>query len=134
MANQVDTADPIEGCPGDFEQMSEHERGRMAARARVLKALAHPTRLFIVERLAEREHCVCHLTEMIGADTSTVSKHLSVLKNAGLLNSRKQGTIVFYSLSDDCVLTAADCIDRVIQRSIAEQTAYLNADYTRTTD
>lgn len=131
MARKIEPVQTLEGCPGDFEPMSEHEHGRMEARARVLKALAHATRLFIVERLAEREHCVCHLTEMVGADTSTISKHLSILKNAGLLHSRKHGTIVYYSLSDDCVLQAAACIDRVIQRTIAEQTAFLKPEITR---
>ncbi len=127
MANEADTGAQVAGCPGEFELMSEHERGRMTARAQILKALAHPTRLFIVERLAEQEHCVCHLTEMIGADTSTVSKHLSVLKNAGLLRSRKHGTIVYYSLSDACVLTATACVDRIIEQHIAEQSSYFNA-------
>ena len=52
-------------------------------RAAVIKALAHPSRLYIVDRLAEHAHCVNELTALIGSDMSTVSKHLSVLKNAG---------------------------------------------------
>ncbi|RPJ48319.1 MAG: transcriptional regulator, partial [Candidatus Latescibacterota bacterium] len=54
----------------------------MEARARIIKAMAHPTRLFIVDELARGERCVCDLAEMVGADVSTVSKHLSILRNA----------------------------------------------------
>ena len=54
-------------------------------RAKIIKALAHPTRLFIVEELSKNEKCVCELTAGIGADISTVSKHLSVLKKAGIV-------------------------------------------------
>ena len=57
---------------------------RYEARVRVVKAMAHPTRMFIVDELSRSgERCVCELTEMIGADISTVSKHLAILKNVG---------------------------------------------------
>jgi DNA-binding transcriptional ArsR family regulator len=75
-----------------------------------MKALAHPTRLFILDKLNEREHCVCELQEMIGADMSTVSKHLSVLKNAGIIDCRKQNNQVFYNLKCPCVLDIYNCI------------------------
>ncbi len=45
------------------------------ARARVAKALAHPSRLIILDAIADGERCVCELTELVGADQSTVSKH-----------------------------------------------------------
>ena len=64
------------------------------ARAKIIKALAHPSRLFIIEELSKHERCVGELTDMIGADASTVSKHLSVLKNAGLVTDEK-GEIPF---------------------------------------
>ncbi|MFH1676248.1 MAG: metalloregulator ArsR/SmtB family transcription factor, partial [bacterium] len=76
----------------------------LEARAKILKALSHPTRLFIVDRLSEREHCVCELTEMIGADMSTVSKHLLVLKNAGIIADEKRGLWVWYSLKVPCII------------------------------
>ena len=65
------------------------------ARAKIIKAMAHPSRLFIIEELSKHECCVNELTEMIGADTSTVSKHLSVLKNAGLVTDEKRGKFYF---------------------------------------
>ena len=72
--------------------------------ATIMKALAHPTRLFILDRLNQQEHCVCELQELICADMSTVSKHLSVLRNAGIISSRKHNNQVFYSLLCHCVL------------------------------
>lgn len=80
-----------------------------------MKALAHPTRLFIMDELATRELCVCELTDMIGADISTVSKHLAILKKAGLLKDRKEGPKVFYSLVVPCALKFFDCLDSVLK-------------------
>jgi ArsR family transcriptional regulator, arsenate/arsenite/antimonite-responsive transcriptional repressor len=83
------------------------------AMAQIMKAMAHPTRLFILDMLNEREHCVCELQERIGADMSTVSRHLSVLRNAGIINSRKQNNQVFYSLLCPCVLDVYKCVIEV---------------------
>jgi ArsR family transcriptional regulator len=59
--------------------------------------------MFILERLQDRAHCVCELTDLVGADVSTISKHLSVLKHAGIVVSRKEGTTVYYSLACSCL-------------------------------
>ena len=75
-----------------------------ASRAVIIKALAHPTRLFIVDALSREEFCVRELTAMVGADISTVSKHLLILKTAGIVKDRKQGLRVFYSLKCPCVM------------------------------
>jgi len=56
--------------------MDKETQARCEARARIIKALGHPTRLFLVEELSRGERCVCELTEMVGSDMSTVSKHL----------------------------------------------------------
>lgn len=90
-------------------------------RARVLKALAHPTRLFIVDVLSSGERCVCELTEMVGADISTVSKHLSLLKNAGIVRDEKRGAQVFYRLSVPCVLRFFDCVEAVLRSAEADR-------------
>jgi len=79
----------------------------------IMKAMAHPTRLFILDKLNEKEYCVCELQELIGADMSTVSKHLSVLKNAGIIDSRKHNNQVFYSLICPCVLDVYQCVIEV---------------------
>ena len=86
------------------------------ARARIMKAMAHPTRLFVLERLSQGEHCVCELRELVGGDLSTVSKHLSVLREAGLVATEKRGVQVFYSLKVPCVLKFMDCIEAVLER------------------
>lgn len=85
-------------------------------RARVLKALGHPTRLFIAEQLRKGERCVCELQSMVGADVSTVSKHLSQLKAAGIVRDEKRGLQVFYSLTIPCLLDCLGCVDRVLER------------------
>ena len=105
--------------------MKQKERIRSEARAKILKALAHPTRLFIVEKLAEKPYCVGKLTDMIEADTSTVSKHLSVLKNSGIISDRKEGTTVFYSLQAPCLLKFLGCLETVIEQNIKRQLAAL---------
>ena len=96
-------------------------RARLSARARIIKALAHPTRLFIVEELSERERCVCELTEMIGADTSTVSKHLSILRSVGIVLDDKRGTQVYYTLRMPCVLDFVGCVASMMKQVAQEQ-------------
>ena len=83
--------------------------------------MAHPTRLFIVEELSHQECCVCELTEMIGADVSTVSKHLSVLRQAGIVRDEKRGSQVFYSLLVPCVLNFFSCVETVLSSKAKEQ-------------
>jgi ArsR family transcriptional regulator, arsenate/arsenite/antimonite-responsive transcriptional repressor len=107
--------------------MTENEKLKSTERARILKALAHPSRMFIVEKLSEKSHCVCELTEMIGADTSTVSKHLSVLKNAGIIDDEKRGTSVYYSLRCRCIMQFIGCIEQVIKMNLEKQTALFSS-------
>ncbi len=101
--------------------MDSKTYARYKARAKVLKALAHPTRLFIVDELSRKERCVCELAEMVGADTSTVSRHLAVLKNAGIIRDEKRGTQVYYSLRVPCVLNFFSCTESVLESVAKEQ-------------
>ncbi len=98
-------------------------RARYEARARVMKALAHPTRLFIVDQLADGERCVCELTDLIDADVSTVSKHLSVLRDAGIVADDKRGNQVFYSLRVPCVLNWYSCVEGVMKADARDRLA-----------
>jgi DNA-binding transcriptional ArsR family regulator len=100
--------------------MDRKTRSRYETRARIIKALGHPTRLFLVDALSKRERCVCELTEMVGADISTVSKHLSILKSAGIVVDEKRGAQVFYSLRCPCVLQFFDCVGAVM-KTLAEE-------------
>lgn len=89
-------------------------------RATVMKALAHPSRLLMVEALAAGELCVCDLQERVGADLSTVSKHLSLLKAAGVVLSEKRAQQVFYRLRVPCLLSFFSCVDAVFADPDAE--------------
>jgi ArsR family transcriptional regulator len=96
------------------------------AQATIIKAMAHPSRLFIVDRLSHGEKCVQELTEAIGADVSTVSKHLAVLKNAGIIRDDKRGTQVFYKLEMPCVLNFFSCVQSVIKSRAKNQMKLLD--------
>jgi DNA-binding transcriptional ArsR family regulator len=89
-------------------------RATFENRARVLKAMAHPTRLYMVDELSRGERCVHELTAMVGADMSTVSRHLSVLRAAGIVSDEKRGSEVYYSLRMACVLGFFDCVEAVL--------------------
>ncbi|MGA7882244.1 MAG: metalloregulator ArsR/SmtB family transcription factor, partial [Terrimicrobiaceae bacterium] len=78
-------------------------KARSELRAQVVKALAHPSRIVIAEALIDGEQCVCELTALVGADMSTVSKHLSIMKAAGLVEVEKRGLNVFYRLRCQCL-------------------------------
>ena len=84
-------------------------------KAQVAKALAHESRLMIIDALKDKDMCVLDLTQLIGADQSTVSKHLSVLKNAGILEDRKDSNRVFYHLKTPCVINFFECAMEVIR-------------------
>lgn len=101
--------------------MDSKTKARFTARAKIIKAIAHPTRLFIIDELSREEKCVCKLTEMIGSDMSTVSKHLSLLKAAGLVQDEKRGTQVYYRLSMPCVLGFLNCVESVMKSNAQEQ-------------
>ncbi len=94
--------------------MNSQQRKRCEAQARVIKALAHPTRVFLVEKLASGPCCVCELAEAADGDLSTISKHLSVLKAAGILLDERRGTQVFYSLRVPCILNFFQCVGAVL--------------------
>jgi len=79
----------------------------------VIKALAHPSRIAIAEALIDGEQCVCDLTELVGADISTVSKHLALMRTAGLLEVEKRGLNVFYRLACPCLMDFFRCVDLI---------------------
>lgn len=91
------------------------------ARARVAKALAHPSRLLMLEAMQEKECCVCELTELVGADQSTVSKHLAVLKQAGLVSDRKDGVMTYYKPCCPCLEGFWKCVDSVLRNTLKRQ-------------
>ncbi len=82
-------------------------------RATVIKALAHPSRLLIAEALMEGEMCVCDLKTLVGADLSTVSKHLRLMRDAGVLISEKRGLNIYYRLACLCLGDFLRCVDQL---------------------
>ena len=101
----------------------KHPVARYEARARIAKALAHPTRLMMLDVLADRAWCVCELTELTRLDQSTVSKHLAVLKQAGIVADRKEGTKTFFSLRICCLQGLWECIESVLKENLRTQKA-----------
>jgi len=94
--------------------MAVKPREAYKAQARILKALAHESRLLIVDRLAESDCSAGELTELVGSDQSTVSKHLAVLRAHGIVEDRREGNVVHYRLVTRCVTTFFSCAMQVL--------------------
>ena len=80
----------------------------------MFKALSHPMRLLMLDRLKDRPWCVCELAAQVGIEKSIASKHLSQLKNAGIIEDEKRGTLVEYRLVAPCVLELAACAEGAV--------------------
>jgi DNA-binding transcriptional ArsR family regulator len=93
------------------------------AQAQVFKALGHPARLQMAMALAEGEQCVCELTDLVGLDMSTISKHLSILTAAGVLVSDKRANKVFYRLRTPCVTKVFTCLQEMQSTGNMESTS-----------
>jgi DNA-binding transcriptional ArsR family regulator len=96
--------------------MKKNEKALYELKANVIAALAQPIRLAIVDYLAAGEKCVCQIASHVCAERSNVSRHLAVLVHAGLLDSRKEGLKVFYTLRTPCILGFLDCVADVLRR------------------
>jgi ArsR family transcriptional regulator len=102
--------------------MNAKTHARYEARAKIIKAMAHPTRLFIVDELSRNgKHCVWELTKMVGVDMSTVSRHLAILKGAGIIGDEKRGAQVYYGIRIGCVLSFFDCVESVMKCNARDQ-------------
>ncbi len=93
------------------------------SRAAIFKALAHPVRVLIVDALRAGERCVCELNELAPIDPSGISRHLAVLKQAGILADRHEGTWVYYRLQTPCVLDAVHCAVEVARADAVHRNA-----------
>jgi DNA-binding transcriptional ArsR family regulator len=110
-----------------MKAVAKHSRQRYEARAKIGKALAHPSRLLMLDVLSDGERCVCELTELVGADQSTVSKHLGILKQAGIVDDRKDGAKTFYRLKIKCLQGMWECIESVLKENLKTQRAAIEA-------
>jgi len=93
-------------------------RKRYEARAKVAKAMAHPSRLLMLDLLQHGEMCVSELTKAVGADQSTVSKHLAVLNEVGLITARKEGAMSYYRVTCGCLDRFFSCFESVLKSDV----------------
>jgi ArsR family transcriptional regulator len=95
-------------------------------RAKIIKAMAHPVRLVMIDFLRDGEHSFSELFNMFKLDKSTVSKHLLVLKEAGIVSSKKNGLETVYKLDVPCITDFFSCVTAVIESNVKKQQACLS--------
>lgn len=106
-----------------FAQLRKYQTMNAAqakARADVLKALAHPTRVLILDALSRGDRCVNDLRRLAPASLPTISRHLDKLKKAGIVTERRAGPRVIHHLACPCMLQALECTCGVL-RAVKKQ-------------
>jgi len=88
-------------------------------RADVLKALAQPTRLKIIDFLRDGERCVCEIYPAISGEQSNTSRHLNMMLDAGVLSRRKDGLKIFYAIRHIEILDVVDIITAIVKQDIS---------------
>ena len=89
-------------------------------------ALSDPTRIFILYALNERSLNVTELTNELGIPQPTTSRHLKVLRERGLVNTERQGTVVNYSLADHRIIEAMDLLRSAMRDRLTEKASLIN--------
>jgi DNA-binding transcriptional ArsR family regulator len=79
----------------------------------IFKVLTHPARLAILEILRDGEHCVCHMEAHLGFRQAYISQQLSVLREAGLVQDRRDGWNIFYRVADDRIYDVLNAVRRI---------------------
>ncbi len=92
----------------------------------IIKSLAHPVRLMVVDELSRGDKCVCELLPMFKLDQSTLSRHLSQLKKAGIITERKDGVKVIHHLATPCVMKVFECVMNVVKNDFKRKRKMLN--------
>ena len=101
--------------------INQEQQSLFELQAEVIKAVAHPVRIAIVDFLKDREQCVCDIVTHVGAQRSNVSRHLAVMVNAGVLSFRKEGLKVIYKLETCCMLEFLECVAKVADQRTARR-------------
>jgi len=94
-------------------------------KSEIIQAAAHPIRLAIIEYLADGEQCVCDIVEHVNAQRSNVSRHLAVMLKAGVVESRKDGLKVMYSLKTPCIVKFLGCVEQALKERMKSQNTLL---------
>ena len=105
--------------------ISARDKQRYERQAEVVQALAHPNRIAIAELLKHGERCVCKIADHVGAERSNVSRHLSVMLKAGVVQTRKDGVMVYYQLRTPCILNFLECASDVLRHNLDEEVRIL---------
>ena len=105
--------------------MDTNTRQLYELKAEIIQAAAHPIRLAIIEYLVEGEQCVCDIVDYVEAQRSNVSRHLSVMLKAGVVESRKEGLKVMYSLKTPCIVKFLGCVEEALKERMKSQAKLL---------
>jgi DNA-binding transcriptional ArsR family regulator len=107
--------------------MGPNEKERLRLKADVFKAMGHPLRLGVIEFLQGGEKCVCEIVDHTGTGMSNISKHLSLLKKAGILSDRREGLKIMYRLIMPCTLDFARCVEGTVIKRLEDQRSVMVA-------
>jgi ArsR family transcriptional regulator len=105
--------------------MKKFDVGFYKIKSDIFKALGHPIRLAVFDFLNNKEKCVCEICSFVQSSYANVSKHLSILKNAGLIDSHKNGNHIYYFIKMSCAINFNECINNVIKNNIKNQNKLL---------
>jgi DNA-binding transcriptional ArsR family regulator len=86
-----------------------------------LRAIAQPTRLKILYFLKDGERCACEIIPKMKEDQSNISRHLTHMRDAGILESRKEGVSVYYKINDRRVFTVLSLVDEMVKAEIKKK-------------
>ena len=90
------------------------------AQAQVFKALTHPARIAILEILRDEEHCVCHMESRLGLRQAYISQQLAVLREAGLIQDRREGWNIFYRVVDNRIFEVLEMVRKITRVELAD--------------
>ena len=107
--------------------LSKRKQLLFEKQAEIAKAIAHPLRIAVVNFLKDGEQCVCDIAKHVGSERSNVSRHLSVMSNAGLLEYRKEGLKVIYKLKTPCILDFFSCTTACLKQQVKDNKRLLAA-------
>jgi len=96
------------------------------AKAKILKAMAHPLRLAVIDFLRDGPRCVCDITKAVGAQRSNISRHLALMESAGIVESEKKGLMVFYCLKTPCITNFFSCVEGVLRSNLRQSNQLLS--------
>ena len=105
--------------------MDANTRKLYELKAEILQAAAHPIRLAIIDYLVKGEQCVCDIVKHVNAQRSNVSRHLAVMLKAGVVERRKDGLKVIYSLKTPCIVKFLGCVEQVLKEKMKSQNRLL---------